>query len=341
MDIKLLSPKSGETVSLYTDAQRIFRSEEERRKDLDPALTFHLYVIGDTGRERSHPASVRFSFEDGEEGGTSHYIVLVSECEDISSPRFAFTNAKEAEIYNLKAGTRYYWCVQKDGVRSDVSCFDTAWDLPRCLFVEGVSNVRDIGGYETEAGRIRQGLMYRGSEFEIHSQPTERGVASLCTLGIRTDLDLRAEALEKVLFPTSALFGMHRVLLPAVSYKSVFDKKHRKNTRRFFALLAQKKNYPIYAHCWGGADRTGTFCFLLGAFLGMRKEDLIYEYEFTSLSYWGTRTRNHPPFIEFLQTFEALEGETYAEKAAFFLHNMLGLSEKQTKSIREIFIEKA
>lgn len=339
MDVKLLLPKEGETLSLFTDAQRTFRAEEERRKNLDAALTFHWYEIENTGRERSHPAPVRFSFEDAE-GDSSHYIVLLSEYEDLSAPRFVFTNKKEAEIYNLKAGTRYYWCIQKDGVRSLVSYFDTAWDLPRCLFVEGVSNVRDIGGYETKEGRIRQGLLYRGSEFEIHTHPTEQGVANLRSLGIRTDLDLRAEAIERVLFPTSALFGMDRVLLPTVAYKSVFDKKHRKNTRRFFALLAQKKNYPIYVHCWGGADRTGTLFFLLGAFLGMCKEDLIYDYEFTSLSYWGTRTRNHPPFMEFLRTFEALNGNSYEEKATFFLHSILGLTEKQTDTIKDIFVPK-
>ena len=190
------------------------------------------------------------------------------------------------------------------------------------------------------AGKIRQGLLYRGSEFEIHSHPTEAGAAAIRALRIRTDLDLRGEAKGKVLFPTSALFGMKYILLPSVPYTHVFSEKYRKNTRRFFTILAQKKNYPIYAHCWGGADRTGTLFFLLGAFLGMSKEELIYEYEFTSLSCWGTRTRNHPPFMEFLRTFEALNGNSYEEKATFFLHSILGLTEKQTDTIKDIFVPK-
>lgn len=337
MNIRLLSPAEGETVSLYTDTQRTFRGEEERRASLDGTLTFKWYALEDTGVERSVPAPVRFVYEDGEEG--NHYIVLVSEWEDLRDPHAVFTTEKEALLYNLKAGVRYYWCVQKDGVRSPVSSFVTALDLPRCVRIDGVSNVRDFGGYAVEGGRIRQGLLYRGSEFEIHTHPSPEGANELRALGIRTDLDLRGEAKGKVLYPTSALFGMKYVLLPTVPYGAVFAKEHKTNTRRFFMLLAKKSAYPIYFHCWGGADRTGTLAFLLGAFLGMRKEDLIYEYEFTSLSRWGTRTRNHPPFMAFVEAFEAYEGATYPEKATAFLRDGLGIPEETLARIKEIFIE--
>lgn len=340
MDICILSPQKGETVSLYTDTQRVFRSEEERRKNLDGALTFKWYALEDTGYERSAPMPVHFSYTDNEEG-SNHYVIVVSEREDLGDPLSVFTTETEADLYNLKAATRYYFCIQKDGVRSEISYFDTASDLPRCLRIEGVSNVRDIGGYQVRDGKIRQGLLYRGSEFEIHSHLTERGASDLRALHIRTDLDLRGEAKGKVLFPTSALFGMQYILLPTVPYASVFEKKYRKNTRRFFTLLANKRNFPMYAHCWGGADRTGTLFFLLGAFLGMEIPDLIYEYEFTSLSRWGTRSRNHPPFVAFLDAFMAFEGETPQEKATCFLREKLGLSEKQISAIHDNFIEKA
>jgi hypothetical protein len=104
-------------------------------------------------------------------------------------------------------------------------------------------------------------------------------------------------------------------------------------------FLADRNNYPIYFHCWGGADRTGSLAFLLGAFLGMTKEELIYEYEFTSLSCWGTRSRNHPPFVEFIEAFEALAGNDYKQKATFFLLEHLKLSQKQLQRIEEILIE--
>ena len=219
MQICLKSPKPDETVSLYTETQRTFRAEEERRKHLDGALTFKWYALEDTGVERSLPAPVLFVFEDGEEG--NHYILLVSEREDMRDPYAVFTAEKQAVLYNLKAGMRYFWCVQKDGVRSPVSSFRTALDLPRCIKIDGISNVRDFGGYAVEGGRIRQGLLYRGSEFEIHTHLSQEGATALRALGIRTDLDLRGEAKGKVLYPTSLLFGMKHLLLPAVEFLDI------------------------------------------------------------------------------------------------------------------------
>ena len=341
MDITFHAPERGATVSLYTDAQRVFRSEEERRANLDGALTFTWYALENTGRERSCPAPVRFSFTDNSEDARDEgYLLLVSREADMRDPVFAIAVGGKAEIYNLMAGETYYFCVQKDGVRSAVSYFHTAPDLPRCVRIDGISNARDLGGYEVTGGRIRQGLLYRGSEFERHCHPTEEGMRDIRALGLRTDLDLRGEAKDTVLYPTSRLLGMEYILLPTVPYAALFDKKHRKSTRRFFTLLTHRRAYPIYFHCWGGADRTGSLAFLLGAFLGMKREDLIYEYEFTSLSCWGTRSRNYPPFMEFITALEAFPGDTYAEKADFFLGDVLGLSEKQRTTIKDIFIER-
>ena len=341
MNIVFHAPRRGETVSLYTDTQRIFRSEEERRAKLDGALTFKWYALDDTGIERSRPEPVTFRFEDIEEDAKDEgYLLLADIYEDMRAPVFAVAQGGEAVLYNLMAGKTYYFCIQKDGVRSPVSYFHTALDLPRCVKIDGISNVRDFGGYSVEDGRIRQGLLYRGSEFERHSHPTKEGIGDVRALGLRTDLDLRGEARDTVIHPTSRLLGMDYILLPTVPYAALFDKKHRKNTKKFFTLLTKKSAYPIYFHCWGGADRTGSLAFLLGAFLGMKKEDLIYEYEFTSLSRWGTRSRNHPPFMDFVAAFEEFPGQSYAQKATFFLRELLGLSEKQCEKIKNIFIEK-
>lgn len=340
MSIQLLAPAMGASVSLYTDTQRAFRREEDKRAHLDGALTFKWYALEDTSIERSLPAPVVFSFSDDDEK-TGHYILLVSEYEDMRDPRTAFTDETTTSLYNLKADTKYYWCIQKDGVRSEIFFFYTTPDLPRCVRIDGVSNVRDVGGYLVAGGRIRQGLLYRGSELELHSHPTQTGVSDIRALGLSTDLDLRGEAVGRVLFPTSSLLDMRYALIPTVPYSAVLQKAHRKTTRAFFALLAKRSAYPIYAHCWGGADRTGTLFFLLGAFLGMSKNELIYEYEFTSLSRWGTRSRNHPPFSAFVADFEELEGETYKQKATFFFLRKLRLTKKQLESIEDIFIEKA
>ena len=70
--------------------------------------------------------------------------------------------------------------------------------------------------------------------------------------------------------------------------------------RRVMAVFANEANYPILFHCWGGADRTGTVALLLEALLGADAEQLAYDYELTSLSVWGPRTRGSQDYQELL-----------------------------------------
>ena len=126
----------------------------------------------------------------------------------MSSPAVYVTSRSSCEVYNLKISTAYYWCVQKNGRRSSVFSFITASDLPRFIKIDGVSNVRDMGGYPLSSGaKIRQGLVYRGSEFENAMHITDEGVDDILRLKIKTDLDLRGEAFRDVAYPTSPLFG--------------------------------------------------------------------------------------------------------------------------------------
>ena len=56
--------------------------------------------------------------------------------------------------------------------------------------VPGVSNFRDIGGWPTQDGHVRTGILYRGSDTN-RIQP--EGELRLQELGIKTDFDLRSE----------------------------------------------------------------------------------------------------------------------------------------------------
>ncbi len=342
--IKLKTPLEGATVTLQTSIQKAFIAEEDRRAAMDGALTFKWYALEKEGCDRSLPLPAVFSWEEilGEEEKAvdAYYYLLISESADMREPWVYMTKETTHEIYNLKVGTSYFWCVQKEGKRSSVSSFQTELALPRCLKIDAVSNVRDMGGYTVEEGTIRQGLVYRGGEFELHMHLSPEGVQELRRVGMRTDLDMRGEAIGKVDFPTSELVGMQRVFVPSVPYEEVFDRKQIKAINRFYRVFANPKNYPIYYHCWGGADRTGTFAFVLGAFLGMSYADLIFEYEFTSLSIWGTRSRNYPKFMEFVEKFQALPGKSLREKAASYLKEYARLTDKQLATIYHLLVEK-
>jgi hypothetical protein len=58
--------------------------------------------------------------------------------------------------------------------------------------VPGISNFRDIGGWETQTPNVsvRKGVLFRGSDT---NRITPQGIAKLQQLGIKTDFDLRSK----------------------------------------------------------------------------------------------------------------------------------------------------
>lgn len=341
--IILLSPQENSIVSLQTSAQKAFIADEERRAALDGELTFKWYDLEKEGSDRTLPLPVTFRWEEMPENCEpvdAYFYLLVSENADMSNAFVYITRDTDYKVFNLKVGTKYYWRVQKHGQVSNILSFNTALTLPRCLKIDFISNVRDIGGYKTDNGIIRQGLAYRGGEFEPHMQLCPDGAAELCRLNIKTELDMRGEVDGIVQLTAGEAIGMKRIYVPSVPYQFVFREEEKPALNKFFKVFCDKSNYPIYFHCWGGADRTGTAAFVLGAFLGMSYEELVYEYEFTSLSFWGTRTRNYCNFIEFVKQFMLLEGETLKEKGKTFLSAHARLTDEEIQTIHDIFIKK-
>ena len=336
--IELKAPMQGASVPLQTEAQKAFLKDEAHRAELDGNLTFRWYDLERVGEDSSIPLAVSFAWE-GSENESASYYLLISEREDMKDSEVYITKQTALEVYNLKSGVRYFWCVRQNGKSSKVLSFQTEGALPRFIRLDAISNVRDMGGYAVKGGKIRQGLLYRGGEFELHCHLSEEGGETLCRLGIRTELDMRGEAIGKVEFTSAEALGIRRVLIPSVPYSGIFKEENRQNVRRFFKTLTHKSYYPIYFHCWGGADRTGTFAFVIGAFLGMSLEDLINDYELTSLSVWGTRTRNYGLFQEFLASFRALSGESLQEKAETFLRDYAALTAEERARLYTVLVE--
>ena len=340
---ELVSPSQNATVSLQTSAQQTFAGEEERRAAMDGSRIFQWYGLEKEGVDCTVPLPVSFSWEhtaDSEESDEAYFFLLVCENADMHNAWVFITKDTSYDVYNLKVDTTYFWCVQKNGKRSDVSSFHTCLTLPRCLKIHNISNVRDMGGYAVEGGKIRQGLVYRGGETERHMHLSPDGANAFQRLGLRTELDMRGEVEGQIDFTTAQAIGVNRVFVPIEPYQEFFKKDYLDSVATFFKAFTKKSNYPLYFHCWSGADRTGTFAFILGAFLGMRLSDLIYDYEFSSLSLGGIRTRNFDEFQAFLTQFMRLPGNTMHEKGEAFLRKYARLTDKQIENIYHLLVEK-
>ncbi|MCQ2431650.1 MAG: tyrosine-protein phosphatase [Clostridia bacterium] len=289
MNITLISPPDGAVVSQMTEGQRAFSAGVH----VPEAKSFDYHHPERTdGKDDSFPSPVILRFAGDAD------TVLLSESPDFENAKVLPAENGEAKITNLLLDTTYYWRADD----SEVFSFRTEAQAPRWICAEGLTNIRDLGGWKTMDGRtVRQGCIYRGSELDTHCTVTENGLRTLRgELGIRFDLDLRGEAVGKI---THTAMGedVGFALIPAVAYGDTFKAENIPNLLAQLEILSDPANYPVYFHCWGGADRTGCIAFLIEAVLGVPEEDLLADYELTSLSVWGGRSRTSELFLAFLE----------------------------------------
>lgn len=326
--IRLISPDNGAEVLLLTQPQREFRGRRGGGGWFD-----WLNLKRSDSEDGTKPVRVGFSWE----GDADEFTFELSESASFEQTYTVCTSDKKTEVCNLKMNCTYYWRV------NDCECFSfhTEDAAPRWIDVDGVSNVRDMGAWRTADGRrIRQGLIYRGGELDTHMTITEQGLCTMRNqLGIHTDLDVRGEAVGKI---SESPLGpdVDFLLIPARAYDEFFREDHRETVRRIFSLLADEKNYPIYFHCWGGADRTGTIALFIEAVLGVSEADMLMDYELTSLSIWEVRSRETEHFVRFMNALNewGAPEDSMNKKAVNYLL-ACGVTDTQLERLRQNLLE--
>lgn len=295
--------------------------------------SFPSYV----NEEASTPPGVQLSWQ----GPQGTYTVKI--CKDASMKQALSyqTTAHELEIFNLETGTTYYWQVTCNGIASPIASFTTK-ALPRYLKIDGVRNIRDIGGYVTTDGKtIKQGLIYRSANFD---SITEEGrIALIDVLGLKTDLDLRGASGDVATAPLGS--AVQHIQVPIKWYASVFAEDEAKLVGDVFKIFANKENYPIGYHCAIGRDRTGTVSVLLLGLLGVDKETAMREYLMSLHSTAGGYTpsvhdnlyANMAAFIDGLASY-GKEGASFQKQVEGYLLKA-GVTKDEIKAIRQIMLE--
>jgi len=302
MQIDLLAPVNDATTA---PLQAYSLGDAAAAPLADPAAPIPWDDLHARFTDQSTPAPVHFAWR-ADPAGPVVYDLLISRRADLADARvLTDLPTASAEVRHLFVATRYYWKVvgRRAGqvvAESSVERFRTHSAPPRWIAADGITNVRDIGGWPLPAGKhIRQGAVYRGSEMNNHLELTPAGRHVLqAELGIRTDLDLRGENEQ-----AGAVLDAEKVRwfnVPVQPYGHISEPAAMAAYRRVMAVFANEANYPILCHCWGGADRTGTVSLLLEALLGADAEQLACDYELTSLSVWGPRTRRSQEYQELL-----------------------------------------
>ena len=262
--------------------------------------------------DKSMGVELKFEVEQGAEADS--YKVLVSDNKDFNNAKELTTTGDSVTINNLFVNKEYYWKVIAGDNESAVSTFETGdyprWMTCRSLTGEedgrGIYNVRDLGGYMTESGqRVKQGLVYRGGEITtMNGNGHYVTITEVAKKAFREDMGM-VGGVELDLRGTSDISDGYKacgfaengdieyVMRAIKSYEQTFTNT-RSEVAPIFEILKEADTKPVYFHCFGGADRTGTIGFLLNGLLGVSYEDLVIDFELTSYSSINNEhIRNH------------------------------------------------
>ena len=322
--LAIVSPQNGEAVSVYAQ-----------------------------GRPVQRP--VRLAWSGGAEGGVT---ILAVKPEGGVRELFSVTNASEAYITNLELGRRYAWgIVPGEGGPGAAAAFVAEGAPPRLLRVEGLGNVRDLGGWTGLGGRrVRQGMVFRSSAFRA-SCVREGGSAFAPVLrpggvnvtasgleymrrefGIKTDMELRPRE-ETALMDSSLLGpGVAFVKVPFPSGADIDDiVRGREPFMKIFRRFLDRGSYPVVFHCADGVDRSGTLALILNGLLGVGEADLRRDWEASGLA-TGRAGATWEKLESLVAYLHSIGGRDMRECCEAYARGC-GVSDGEIAAFREIMLE--
>ena len=335
-----------------------FQDEFLNSEDKDDFVYAHKDELSNFRKSAPNMTKISYSISSDSGVEPKKVVTSISESRDMSNP-MTFEGDKEGtDIYNLKTGATYYYQVHAEYIStfdSEIKSFTVNSDSPRNLFVEGVENVRDLGGWDIGTGKVyKQGMIYRTAQFNyggsantFNSAPTELGKKVLLEdLKIKTEIDLRKTKDknndDEVAGITSSPLGdnVNYVSCPMVfGGKNVFTQDINKDSLKlFFETLSDENNYPVAFHCVRGTDRTGALAYVLGAIVGMNEIELLTDYLFSNFARIGNAVRRNNIASQYVLGISNSEGDTYQEKAINYLLANVDISLETITKIQNILI---
>lgn len=300
------------------------------------------YAKGDN--EYSRPAQHLYKWA----GGKSPYTVHLSEKSNYSNALIFNTNESQLILTNLKLNTNYYLKVTSSNEIIKEDAFTTENTIIRNMYVSGVTNVRDLGGYVIGDKISKQGLIYRTGRLNenntevVTDKITEKGKNTMLNeMKIKSEIDLRLVSNNEV----GCLTEGTGVLGDTVSYYqcpmdyniSMEEENNVKSVKKVFEILGNSSNYPTFFHCSIGTDRTGYIAWLINACLGLEEEYLYRDYLFSNFgNIGGSRTIDNIK-NGYVKTIKNTAGATLKEKTINYLINK-GVKQSQIDTLYSIML---
>ena len=133
------------------------------------------------------------------------------------------------------------------------------------------------------------------------------------------------------------------VQFAAEGYKKIFEDYGKSIMARTFRVFCDRKNYPIYFHCIGGADRTGALAYVLNGVLGVGRHELETDFESTFYpnipdanpdpNFWRRESHFNDGFSKY-----GKEGDSWNRRIELYLLDC-GVTEEEIAAFRSIMLE--
>ena len=318
-----------ETLVLHTDVQRAYLK--------DKVENINLYVRG--VEELSRPLKPTFAWE----GENQTYTVHLSEKEDYSDSLTYTVNEPQVSFTNLKIHTKYYYkVINGDNVVKEES-FLTSSEIIRNMYVSGITNVRDLGGYKVSEGYTNQGLIYRTARLNNGGTTiTEKGINTMLNeMKVKSEIDLRMVENDEVGGLTEGVGPLGesvKYYQCPMNYDLGMDNEaNDPSLRKVFSILGNKTNYPTFFHCAIGTDRTGYIAWLINGLLGLNEEYLWRDYLFSNFGKIGSKRSKSSIENKYVKHIKETRGETLQEKTKNFLLDK-GVKQEEIDVIREMML---
>lgn len=333
-------------VDMHTAEQKAFVDYKAtgNYEDLTSAQIQEISGQNSGGRLNiSAPTGIPISFKYDDPDYADHYVLEVSKDEEFKEGVYTFEGEKDAEsitAYNLEIGADYFYRIGAVDENGDIDysnsrTLKTADIAPRNLYIDGMTNCRDLGGRNTvDGGRIKQGLFFRTAaldDSQSGSIITAKGKLQMKELGFKTEIELRGGSSGnggEAKKDTESAYGEGM----DINFKYVpFAYSNGKNllfrniepVRKVFDILGETSNYPVFFHCRIGTDRTGLIALLSNALLGVELQEIFQDYLFSDFGCIGKVSTvgqaNEDSIAEYVEELKAFPGEKLQNKVYNFL----------------------
>ncbi len=211
------------------------------------------------------------------------------------------------------------------------------------LRVDGLVNIRDLGGITTEDGRmVRSGQVIRSDN---PKGLTERGqqefaelVAPAVVVDLRIPLEVHREGYDLVAgakvvnLPMLPQSGVNKEQIDAGMADNLVEDYMRQidvnadSVVEALRMISEPENRPLVLHCTAGKDRTGIVVALLLDILGVDHDVIVADYHVT--------TKNMAPILERIRSAPVFQANGLADAPMWIFDSepetMAGFLERMT-----------